>query len=276
VTAADWWSRFDAVVRAWIRNDAESMAAWATYQASGEFAGLTELARRGQVSADADVRTAMWEAFLYQRGHLNAFRRVLETRLRKAAQKGSTADRWILDLGCGTGTVAFAFSELFRSRARLHYVGQDHHEPSLDVCAEMLDGIVERVDESILFSDMVEAFEAAADQWPDSGYHYVTCSYLLAQDACTDDTARRIAALISELVDRRGRLRLVIADSTWPPSKGGVLIEALRNDPSVEIDTDPEPDVYDYQLAFPALEGRQFRRSLTKKVEGRYLIIDPA
>jgi predicted RNA methylase len=47
----------------------------------------------------------------YQRGHLNAFLEVLRPRVPRAATDDREWEVGIVDLGCGAGTVAFAFGE---------------------------------------------------------------------------------------------------------------------------------------------------------------------
>lgn len=268
----DWWSSFDAVIRDWVRADAESLDVWNRAVPSRDYAALQRMAQRGQVAADADLRTAVWEALLYQRGHIEAFKTVVERRLRSWRESVRTPSIGIVDLGCGTGTVAFAFDEMFAGKAALHYVGLDHHIESLSLCEAMVaDGIEETGGELFLTDSLADAVGHAIASWPRLDRMFVTSNYLLCQMAVTDAVVAGIADQTSRLVRARGATRVAIADAALSWSKAPALVDALtRNTPSLQ---EYPTDVYTYEMKFPDLDGRTYRQTRFEEVEGRYLIL---
>lgn len=270
-----WWERFDSVIREWIRNDRVSRDTWNTAVPVNDWRALQAMANRGQIAHDASMRTAVWEALTYQRGHLNAFLTVLNERLGTMAADDRTRSIGIVDLGCGAGTVAFAFGEAFNSKTTFHYVGQDHNRASRELCRDMLSaGVSPRGGTVKVVKDLAKAFDHAIDDMPSVDRLFVTSSYLLCQDSMTTDATRAIAAQIERLVTEKHAVRLVIADAPLPRSLAPLLISTLEGSDAVAVDERLRwSDTYSYMNQFPAMKGRKWRDQRSGTVEGHYLLI---
>lgn len=273
-----WWDRFDAVIREWVRNDPDSMAAWNRAAPVNDWPVFRDLANRGQVGEQATIKTAVWEAMTYQRGHVNAFLEVLGPRVRKAAQGDDESSIGIIDLGCGAGTVAFAFGEMFNAKTTLHYVGQDHNKPSRELCRSMLaNGLSPKDGTANVFTSLTRAFDHAIDEMPTVDRIFVTTSYLLCQYSMTDAATLAIAAEIERLAVARGPVRLVISDASLSWSKAPLLLSTLENSAVLQVEAKSLQwsTSYGYRMQFPAMVGRGWRDQRWESVDGHYRIVNP-
>jgi SAM-dependent methyltransferase len=273
-----WWRRFDAVIRDWVRNDPESMRAWSRAAPINDWPTFRDLANRGQVAEDATIRTAAWEAMTYQRGHLNAFRAVLGPRVKAAARGDDELSIGIVDLGCGSGTVAFAFGEVLNAKTTFHYVGQDHNKPSRQLCRDMLvNGVSPLGGTAKVVKTLGRAFDYAISEMPEVDRLFVTSSYLLCQHSLTEAATLAIAAEVERLVAARGPVRLVIADASLSWSKAPLLLSTLENSATLEVElhTHDWSDSYQYWMQFPAMDGRNWRDQRVEYVDGHYRILKP-
>jgi SAM-dependent methyltransferase len=263
----DWWESFDATIRSKIREDARLLRLWQQHEQNRT---LDQLAQRGQVASDASVDVALFEAMLYQRGHIDAFKKVTEPlhtlRLRPRPRRIK-----IMDIGCGAGTVLFAFDEMLGARAEIDYVGFDHHEPTRELFVEMMAATKMRPNWTATVKPTLTATVNVASRWGEADLVFVTCSYALCQDSMTDRMVRRIVDAVAQLVEQHDKVRVVIADATRP-GKVGQLCELLDDMFHVESSWPAETKMMPYTLRFPALDGRTYRQTLPgREVEGRYL-----
>jgi SAM-dependent methyltransferase len=268
-----WWERFDAVIREWIRTDPASAATWAAHGPNNNYPALQAMANRGQIGKDAPIRAAVWEAMNYQRGHLDAFRSVIDAPLREWGARDEDRAVGIVDLGCGAGTVGFAFAETFNRRTTFHYVGYDHNKPSRQLCRKMLDPGVSPTGGTVTVKkDLVTAFDHGIDEFPKLDRLFVTSSYLLCQDTMTADQVREITAQIERLVVARGDVRIVISDASWSASLAHVLVDGLVNSAIVHVIRN-DKDAHWYNLRFPGMTGTTWRQVIpNRKVDGHYLV----
>ncbi len=265
-----WWSAFDDVIRGWIRDDTESMTCWAKYRETGNHQLLQQMAQRGSVDADSHERVAVWEAFLYQRGHIDAFHRAL-TPIIKWRENPPEAIG-VIDYGCGSGSVAFAFDEHFEGETPLFYVGLDHHAPSLDLCDAMLSevmagdgGLCVTVD-----SKSVDALDCL-DSLDGADRVFLTMGYLLCQPAVTSDVARDLANSVARVTNELGMTRLIVVDAPLSRSKYPDLMKGLR---SAGLDIDEKISAArDYEMRFPALDGEAFRGRRLSKADVHYFTL---
>lgn len=94
---ARWWDCLDAVIRGWLHDDQVSVDAWETFEATDNFRPLQELANRGHVTESDPARTAAWEAFLYQRSHIEAVKVVVGRSMPLAAGRTQRGSLGIVD-----------------------------------------------------------------------------------------------------------------------------------------------------------------------------------
>lgn len=269
----EWWSKFDAVIRDWVRKDPQSVEVWNAAVPSADYGALQRQANRGQIAATADIRTAVWEALLYQRGHIDAFIAVIEPKLRNWRESHPSPTLGILDLGCGTGTVAFALEEFFGGSARLHYVGYDHHAPTRALCESMVaDQIAAHGGTLYLTDDLANAAQHAITTWPAVDRMFVTANYFLCQLSVPNSLVPPIAEQTARLVTARGDTRLVIADAALSWSKAPAVSASLRARADIAVEDYPS-DTYMYEMKFPDLIQYSYRQTRYEQVEGHYAIL---
>lgn len=266
-----WWDRFDPVIRDWIRNDPESMAAWQDYERTRDTSILQRMARRGQIGADAPMQAAVWEAFLYQRAHSDAFLQALTP---IANWRDNPPDSLgIIDLGCGAGTVAVALDEFFDHSVPLHYRGIDHHDASHELCRSMASDLLTTAGGSCDVHHLGEpSLPDLAETLVDAQCIFVTMGYLLCQDSLSDHDVAQIAASILAAVDVAGKLRVVVADAPWWRCRAPYLTQLLRDGAKSirEFPADARPFV----TRFPALDGSTFRSTRSSSVQTHYLVLE--
>lgn len=268
-----WWDAFERHVRVPFRDDVPSMEQWGKFRADGDFGHLKRFGKRGQVGASDDPRGALWQAFLYQRGHLNAFRASLMRPLRLwRDDRDRLRTVNVLDVGCGAGTVAFAFHELLDGDCDVRYVGVDHHEPTRDLCESM---VGELTSDLAVVGSVSEALDAGLTVLrPRRDRVFVTFSYLFGQGGCTAAVVDELVELVVRVVAAVGKVRVIVADSPGIKTRTPEFINGLESAETVGLVKDLSNTV-PYNFSFPRLQERDFRQSRPRVLEYRYLVLAP-
>jgi SAM-dependent methyltransferase len=223
------------------------------------------------VDADSDLRTGIWEAFLYQRGHIAALKAAL-TPLHEW-RDGQQRHLGILDIGCGSGTTVFAFDEYLGQHATLTYRGVDHNPPSLGLCANMAQDLVESTGGTFDLARSLEDLPFLLDPLIDTDRVFAVLGYLLAQRSMTDDAVEALADHLATAAEHIGALRIVIADVASSYCKSPLLVRLLR-ERAHHVD-DKLGKVKPYVMRYPALEGDIFRSEREKQTQVHYIIVRP-
>ncbi|BAN00533.1 class I SAM-dependent methyltransferase [Ilumatobacter coccineus] len=236
----DWSSQFNENVRAPI---AEPPLVEQWNQAVNT-ATQRLLADRGNVSADDEPAAALWQAMVYQRSHINAFARVLQE---VVVGVGREEPVTIVDVGCGAGSVAFAFAE--SGFGDIRYVGNDHHHETRKLCRRMLAPLGDAM------HVVKHQHQMSESEVLDSGvgYLFVTCSYLTGQATFDAKQLRALVDQIGELAERFGNLTVVAADAVFSGSRLDQLFRLTQQSRSTS--TIMPVTTLDFDMLYPKLSG---------------------
>lgn len=248
-----WAKQFDRNVRGVVKGTPRLRRQWERAVAEKR---ESDLAQRGHVGGADDHDMALWQAMVYQRSHINAFSSVLS-----AASVSAEEPTTVVDVGCGAGSVAFAFAESgFRE---LSYIGFDHHKASVKLCRRMLTPLGTNVK---VFRNWEKSVAAAINDLGASNA-FLTCSYVTAQPTFGDDEIHAVVELAGQLACHYRGLTLVAADAPFPNSKLATLFGRVADE--YEPETLLALGNRDYEMVYPSLMGSlDSLKGHTKKVKG--------
>jgi hypothetical protein len=249
----NWATSFDTTIRTWIRSDEVSLTAWHDFTRTGDFRAMQELAQRGQVDSTSEERVAIWEAFLYQRSHIDAMKHAVALAAPNITK--ANVPVVVIDVGCGAGTTAFAFAECLPETA-IHYIGVDHNAPSRLLCQEMIgSAVVARGGTFELTGSLREALDGPVLQLPPGSRIYVACGYVLCQSGAVQ-IAGSVAASLVELADKAGSVRAMIVDAALTRCQAKTVVRLLSDGP---VRLQHRKDTLTVDLRFPRLDDDSYR-----------------
>jgi hypothetical protein len=249
----NWATSFDNTIRSWIRSDDVSLTAWRDFARTGDFRAMQELARRGQVDSTSEARVAMWEAFLYQRSHIDAMKHAVALAVPNIVKADVPVA--VIDVGCGAGTTAFAFAECLPDTA-IHYIGVDHNAPSRLLCQEMIgSAVIAQGGTFALAKSLREALDGPVRRLPPGARIYVACGYVLCQSDAMQ-IAQSVATSLIELADETGSVRIMIVDAALSRCQAKTVVRLLSDAP---VRLQHRKDTLTVDLRFPRLDDDGYR-----------------